>query len=90
MRILGLAKVLEAVGQLLREARRTKPRESAPETVRARAADLTRRGRVYVDARGGDSSIVTVSGGGCTPVRVAAALRGGGRQGEQEGEEEDC
>jgi hypothetical protein len=36
--------------------------------------DLTRRGRVYVDARGGDSSIVTVSGGGCTPVRVAVLV----------------
>ena len=42
-------KVLEAVGQLLREARRTKPREPAPETVRARAADLTRRGRIIAN-----------------------------------------
>ncbi len=42
-------KVLEAVGQLLRETRRTKPREPAPETVRARAADLTRRGRIIAN-----------------------------------------
>jgi len=42
-------KVLEAVGQLLREARRTKPREPAPETVRARAADLIRRGRIIAN-----------------------------------------
>jgi len=42
-------KVLEAVGQLLREARRTKPREPALETVRARAADLTRRARVIAN-----------------------------------------
>ncbi len=33
--------------------------------------DLTRHGFVRPDARGDDSSIVTVSGGGCTPTRVA-------------------
>ena len=38
-------KVLEAVGQLLREARRPRRPTSPPETVRTRIAELTRRGR---------------------------------------------
>jgi hypothetical protein len=40
--------------------------------------DLTRGGRVRIDARGDDSSIVTVSGGGCTPVRVAVLVYSSG------------
>ena len=40
--------------------------------------DLTRHGRVHAGATGTDSSIVTVSGGGCTPVRVAVLVHGDG------------
>lgn len=40
--------------------------------------DPTRHGRVHAGATGTDSSIVTVSGGGCTPVRVAVLVYGDG------------
>jgi hypothetical protein len=42
-------KVLEAVGQLLREARRTKPTAPPPETLRTRVANLASRGRTIAN-----------------------------------------
>src|ERR1039457_392223 len=42
-------KLLEAVGQLLHKSRRAKHRALPPETLRARVADLTRRGRAIAN-----------------------------------------
>jgi hypothetical protein len=42
-------KLLEAVGQLLHRTRRRTRRDPAPETLRTRLADLTRRGRVIAN-----------------------------------------